>query len=54
MTDEEKQDEARKCRELNGHELRSRAADGDTFAKAELKRRKGNLRGALVPEWEKR
>lgn len=41
-------------RDLAGHELRRKVADGDEDAKGELERRRGNMKGALIPEWEKR
>jgi len=49
--------ESKRIVDLNGVELRQRARDGRRTgaaeARAELERRRGNLRGAVIPEWEK-
>lgn len=48
---------AKRIQDYNGIELRIRARGKDKAlaaeAKTELRRRVGNLRGAVVPEWEK-
>ena len=48
---------AKRLEDMGGIDLRIRARGKDKevarAAEAELKRRLGNLRGAVVPEWEK-
>jgi hypothetical protein len=41
-------------RDLAGHELRQKVEAGDEEAIGELNRRRGNMKGALIPYWEER
>lgn len=49
---------AKPMKDLNGIDLRLAARGRDkqraAVARAELRRRIGNLRGGVIPEWEKR
>ncbi|HEX6456258.1 MAG TPA: hypothetical protein VF009_07030 [Solirubrobacterales bacterium] len=40
-------------RERSPEVLRRQAGEGDDEARSELRRRRSNLRGAVIPEWER-